>query len=96
MLRYFLKKSGSVGGGSPQACAQQCKRTNAEAAATATAVFAAERAGVRYGGFGRDREAGCEYFSFSAGCDECWLFRSCGAVDRSPDWVYNWSTYELL
>ena len=39
--------------------------------------------------------AGCEFFSFADGCDECWLFDSCAQTDSGPGWVYTWSSYGL-
>ena len=84
-----------VGGGSPEACARQCLKASGEAAITASAEFAAGKAGVPYCGFGRDAGGECKFFSWSGGCNECWLFKECDDVDQSPSWVYTWSTYAM-
>jgi hypothetical protein len=88
-------KVGQVGSGTPQGCALECKKTADEAAATATAVYAAAKAGVRYEGFGRDPDETCGFFSFSKAAGECWLFKECTALEGSPAFVYTWSTYKM-
>ena len=38
----------------------------------------------------------CHFFSFSDGCNECWLFGQCDPPrDHDEAWLYNWSTFEL-
>lgn len=87
-------KIAGVGGGGPQACARQCLKSSGEAATTAAAEYAAGKAGVVYQGFGRGGGE-CAFFSWSGGCNECWLFKECNDVDQGPGWVYNWSTFKM-
>lgn len=42
----------------------------------------------------------CKFFSYSSGCDECWLYAGCDKPRAHPSrgshWVYNWSTYAMV